>query len=243
MIRHIKTFCLLMLIASCKTVSIEQSSHSITKQQVVMGSVGLDRNLLLEHGYSNAAIPKYGNPIKVTTMQVPFSKQTHKAFVNAKTTQVANINVKYADTLKDKPKFVKLDVADKVALIEALNAKENKAVKDYLSTDYNASVITSISMALDSQMLNDIANADAVFLVQNGLKSYGIQLFDNDKATKTIGFNEGIIFSYNSSNCCWQENDKHRINIVDIVVGKTNCPDRTYPSAKQAKRKINYFKL
>lgn len=243
MIRYIKTFCLLMLIASCKTVSIQQSNHSTTKQQVIMGSVGLDENLVLEHNYSNTAIPNYGNPIKVTAVQVPFSKQTHKAFLKARNVQVANINVKYIDSLKDKPKFIKLDIADKVSLIGALNAKENKAVKDYLSTDYNANVVTSISMALDSKKLNDIITADAVFLVQNGLKTYGIQLVNTGNTTETIRFNEGVIFSYDSSNCCWQEDDKHQVNIVDIVIGKTNCPDRTYPSAKRAKRKINYFKL
>lgn len=243
MIKYITILCLFLVITSCKTVTIEHSSQSITNQKVTLGSIGLDKNQILEHNYSATAIPSYEKPIKLSVSKIPFSKITYNAFTKAKKSQNATISIKYVDSLDNKPQFLKLDIADKVTLIEALNNRKNKNVQNYLSTNYNASIITSISIAFDSSTINKITNAESVFLIENNLKSYVIGLFENGKITEYVSFNKGIVFTYDSSNCCWQANNAHRVNIVDIVIGKTSCPNKTYPSAKQAKRKINYFKL
>jgi len=243
MIKYIILLCLFLVVTSCKTVTIEHSSQSITNKKVSLGSIGLDKNQILEHNYSTTAIPSYEKPIKIDVSKIPFSKTTYKAFTEAQKNQNATIGIKYVDSLDNKPEFLKLDIADKVTLIDALNNRENKNVQKYLSANYNASIITSISIAFDSATINKITNAESVFLIENNLKSYALGVFKNGKIVEYISFNKGIVFTYNSSNCCWQANNAHRINIVDIVAGKQNCPNKTYPSAKQAKRKINYFKL
>ena len=82
-----------------------------------------------------------------------------------------------------------------------------------------------------------------MFLVENGLKMYALQLYKNGDKTDMIRFNEGVVFTFKTASCCWQENKRYQLNIVDIVEDFNACPNKTYSSANRAKKKVNYFKL
>ncbi|GAA3647282.1 hypothetical protein [Flavivirga jejuensis] len=235
-------FCVICFITSCKTINISQESQTNTSQQVSLGTIGSNKDFLLQNKFNSAAIPTYKAPIKLSINIVSFNKQTHKAFIKAKALQAANVTINYIDTIPNKPKYVKLQIADKVAIIKALNSEENNGVKDYLSHNTYANVLTSISLALNKDKLKDVTKADAAFLIEKRPKTYTLQLYKN--ATKTeISLNQGVVFAYKSSNCCWQENKKYRLNIVDLVSEFNSCPNKTYRSAKRARKKINYYKL
>ncbi len=236
------TLCILFLVG-CKTVSINQEVQKTTNNQIVLASVGLQKDYVLQTNFNNTAIPKYKQPIKVSVAAISFDKKTFKAFTEARQMQQSTFNITYIDSLPNKPKFISFKIADKVNLIQSLNSKENVEVKNYLTNKENANIITSISMASSQQILNEITRADKVFLVQDGLKNYALQLYNNDEPAKTIQFNDGVVFAYRTSSCCWQENEKHQLNIVDLVDGQSSCPNKTYKSAKRAKKKVNYFKF
>jgi len=233
----------LMLLAGCKTASIFQESGVNSTQQVPLGSIGSGNDFLFQTGFNNAAIPIYNQPIKVAVKIIFFNKQTFKAFEKAKTLQSVNVVIDYIDSLAIKPKYIELQIADKVTVISALNLKENSDVKAYLGHNTYANVITSMSLALNPNDLESIIQADAVFLVEKTPKIYVLQLYKKNKKTGIIFFNQGVVFKYKTSNCCWQENKTHEINIVDLVSEYNNCPKRTHRSAKRAQKTINYFKL
>lgn len=234
--------CITCFIVSCKTVSL-QPSQTKTTQQITIGSIGTDKDFLLQQEFNNTAIPQYTEPIKLTVSSKLFNKQTFKNFTKAKALQSAPIQINYIDTIANKPKYIALQAADKVGIIKAFNAKENDGVKNYLSHNQNTNVVTGISIALNENDLKNIMNADAVFLVEETYKTYALQLCKDNKKTERIAFNDGITFSYKTANCCWQENNKHQLNIVDMVSIFNSCPNRTYRSSKRAKKKINYYKL
>ena len=234
--------CVVWIFTSCKTTSLHQVSQTNTTQQLSLGSIGKDNDLTFQKEFINTAIPTYKKPIKVSVSAIPFSKRTYKAFTKAKALQSADITINYIDSIANRPMYVQLQIADKVTMINALNNQENKAVKDYLSHNSNANVLTSISLALNQQDLENITKADAVFLIENAPKTYALQLYNNTK-THVILFNQSIVFAYKASNCCWEENDKHQRNIVDIVKEKSSCPDKTYKTAKRAKKKIHYYRF
>ena len=236
-------FFLALLFTNCKTVSVNQEIQKITTKQVVLANIGLQKDNVLQTGFNITAIPKYNQSIKVLATSVQFNNQTFKAFSEAQKTQESDFKINYIDSLPNKPKFITLQIVDRVGLLSELNSKENEDVKAYLTNKENANIITGVSIALSKQMLNEINRADNIFLIENGLKSYGLQLYKNDEPIKNIQFNEGVIFAYRTSNCCWQENKKHQINIVDLVDGQGSCPNKTYKSAIQAKKKVNYFKF
>ena len=232
-----------MIATSCKTFNIDQSIQTKTIQQVSLGSIGSEKDFFLEKGFNGSAVPNYKSPIKLSVIKKPFTKQTYKAFLKAKALQSVDINIRYVDSIPNKPAYIQLQIIDKVAVINALNSLENKDIKDYLSLQTYANVLTSISLVLNQKDTENITNADAVFLIENGLKTYALQLYKDKIKTGVIPFNQGVVFAYQTSNCCWQESKRHKIDIVDLVNAYNNCPKRTYRSAKRAEKTINYYKL
>ncbi|GAA3553916.1 hypothetical protein GCM10022395_01820 [Snuella lapsa] len=208
-----------------------------------MGSVASSKDFMLQQAYNTAAIPEYEKNIKVAVSIIPFSKTTHKSFLNARSRQSSNVTIHYVDSLDSKPTYVHLKLSDQISIIEALNDQINKGVKDYLSLNPDAEVITGVSMAFNEPEIKRLTTAESVFLVETEPKVYALQLINENAAPQYIKFNQGVVFAYNSSNCCWQENKKHRINIIDLVGQYDNCPNRTYRSAHRAKKRINYYKL
>lgn len=239
----IKICCLFVLTVSCKTLNFDETSKTKTTQQITLGSIGADKDFLLQQDFNNAAIPKYTKPIKLAVNIKAFTKKSFKNFNKAKTLQSALVNMSYIDSIPNKPKYIEFEIADKVSLINAFNAKSNQDIKSYLNHNPKANVITSVSIALNENDLKNVINADAVFLVKEAYKTYMLQLYQSNKKTGIINFNQGVVFGYKTVNCCWQENNKHQLTIVDLVTTFNNCPNKTYRSANRAKKKVNYYKL
>lgn len=231
--------CFLLLFLSCKTLSLNQVYQKQTTQQVTLGSIGLGKKVILQKEFNNTSIPTYITPIKISLQLAPFNNQTFKAFTKANALQMADVTINYIDSIKTKPNYVKLQIADKVSVINALNNEENSKVKKYLSYNKKANILTSISMAFHKNNLEAIIKADAVFLVEKRYKTYALQLYKAGVKTQTIFFNEGVVFGFKGSSCCWKENNRHQIDIVDIVSQFNNCPNKTYRSAKRAEKKVS----
>ena len=232
----------MLLLTNCKTLSINEVSQTNTTQQVTLGSIGLEKGFILQNEFNNASIPAYNEPIKVSLITMPFNKQTFKVFTKANALQSTKVDINYIDSIKNKPTYIKLQIADKVAVINALNSEENDDVKVYLNHNPHTNVLMSISMALNQSDLEAITKADAVFLTEKGYKTYVLQLYTNAVKTKTIKFNQGVVFAFKGSNCCWQANKRHQLDIVDLVTEFNSCPYNTYRSAKRAEKKIDPFK-
>lgn len=227
----------------CKGTLITNEKQNITEQQVSLGSIGLEKDFMLQNEFVNTAFPCYKNSIKLAIKVKPFKKQTFKSFTKAKDFQTAGVTINYIDSLDVKPKYVQIDIADKVSFINELNNHYNSGVKSYLKLNKHTNILTSVSLALNQKDIENITSAKAIFLVESGLKSYALKLYKNDTNTEIIQFNQGVVFAYKTSNCCWQENSKHKLNIVDLVSEFNDCPFKTYRSSKRAKQKVNYYKL
>ncbi|WP_303316695.1 hypothetical protein Q4Q34_07780 [Flavivirga abyssicola] len=232
---------IVVITTGCKTASIFQESQTSTKQQVPLGGVGLEKDFMLQQGFNSTATPKYAEPVKISALIKPFTKQVYKSFLKAKVSQSADVAIDYVDSLEVKPKFIQLKIADKVTLIKSLNNNNNREVKDYLSHNKAASIVSSISIAFSKQDLKLIQQADAVFLVESGMKNYALQLYQEGKKKDLIQFNKGIVFAYKTANCCWQENKRHQIHIVDLVNEFSHCPNKTYRNSERAKKEIKLF--
>lgn len=240
--QRIVFFFSLLFIFSCKTVSVQHETQKTTVNSKILGSVGEQKDFVLEQSYNSITLPKYIKPIKVEAIAVSFSKETFKAFIKSKAVQKTNISINYIDSVKIKPEFVKLELTDIVEVLNSLNNKSNNNIKNYLENKENAHIVTGISLALNKQDLNSIVQADEIFLEHEGLKSYALKTYKNSQLLQTILFNKGVIFAYKASQFCWQEDSKRQLQIVDITES-SSCPKRTYKSAKNAKKKIDYFKF
>lgn len=239
MVKYILGLVGLFLVATgCKSVYLGQIGQERTIQQVTLGSIGLEKNSIIQSEFNCSGMPSYNQPIKVSVVLVPFNKQTFSLFSKAKAVQSADFSIRYVDSLDNKPNFVKLEIADKVTAIQALNHQSNLGVKNYLEHETDAVIISSISMAFNQNDLEDVSKANAVFLIEKGMKNYALQLHQKGGEIKIVTFNQGVVFGFGTSSCCWQANNRHNTNIVDLVSGVRSCPNGTYKSAKRAKSKI-----
>ncbi len=235
--------CLVLLATSCKTLGISQTSQTQTTQQVSLGSIGLDKASLLQKEYKTTALPTYKEPIKVTASIHNFTKASYKAFLKANELQPTNLEIKVLDSAVIKPVYIQLHIADKLAIIKTLNNTDNTEVKSYLKNNAHTNILSSVSIALNQKQLELIKNADAIFLVESSPKTYALQLHNDGERTDLIKFNDGIIFGYKTSHCCWQENKRRNVDIVDLVEKNSSCPNSTYRSGLKAEKKINQIKF
>lgn len=242
--KHYILLSVIVIVAnSCKTISVQNKQYQTTTQKVTLGSVGIDETFDLERTYTYSGIPNYSEPIKVQLTPIAFDKTIFNAYNRAKELQPTSIKVVYVDSLSNKPRFLNIETSDKIGLVRILNEVENKEIKSYLKNQKDSHVVTNISIVVNENDMNDLIKADEVFMAQTGQKVIGLKLFTDNKVTRTINFNDGVVFAYRASSACWKENDKYKLEIVDLVEGNNGCPNRTYSSAKRAKKKINYYKF
>ena len=231
----------IFLSIGCKTVSIQNELHSETNENIMLGVVGENKQLFLERDYIHTAIPKYNEAVKVQIEVLNFSKHSYKSFLKANATQFKTIEINYVDSLEQKPQYLKLEIADRVAILNALNNKENLDVFQFLENKKESHLVTSISIALNESDKQAINNADEVFLEMVGKNSYGLKTYINKKPEQTILFNQGVVFAYQTSNFCWKQNDKYKLEIVDLVESNDKCPNKTFKSSRRAIKKIDYY--
>ncbi len=244
MSKHIFKGCIfLFCMVSCKTVNIHKELQKTTQVQQTLGSIGATNGNIISNEFYSDIRPNYTKPIAVTVSSFPFTKNTYRAFTKAQQYQAAKITLRYADTLKTKPAFVQLQLADKVTLIEALNGIENKGVKAYLSNNDTAVLVTNISVAFNKEDHEILVNANAVHLIQDNLGSYVLQCYQTDGSIKILRFHQGVVFAYKAAHSCWKENSKQQLDIVDLVAQGSDCSGKTYKSAERAKKQIDYFKF
>jgi len=240
--RLIPLLILVISLTSCKTISIQRELQHATTQNIMLGVVGNQKTFVLEQDYNHVALPDYKQPIKVQPNLIAFNKQSFSAFKKAQLLQNKAIVVNYVDSIKtNQPRFLKLEIADRVGVINAIKSKTNTDVFQFIENNNNAHVITSISIVLNQDSQNAIKNADEVFLGTSGVKNYVLRAYKNKELQHTIKFTDGVVFAYQMSNACWKQDNKYQLQIIDLVESNDKCPSKSYQSAKRAKKKINYY--
>lgn len=227
---------------SCSSKLITPTTYSTT-EQLQLGEIGEDKNFVLEKNYNHTAIPIYNKPVKVNVQLQEFKTSSYRAFKKANAKQNDAINISYSDSLDTKPRYLKLSLADRVAVLNALNSEDNKDVKQYLHNKYDAHVISNISIAFSKQLQNSIIKADEIFIKTYGVKSYALHLYTEGVLVDTIPFTEGVVFNYKTSNLCWKEIRNSTWNLADIVEQADRCPKDTYRSPKKDKKVKDYLKF
>lgn len=244
MIRYSIIFILVTFIISCKSIKVNQEYQKTTTENLQLGTIGQQKDFILEQDYNHTAFPDYNQPIKIQSNLVAFNKQSFKAFKQAQQKQNKTVVVNYVDSVKtNQHSFFKLEIADRVGVLNTLKNKANADVFQFLKNNNQAHIVTSISLALSQDNINAVKNADEVFLETSGVKNYVLKAYKNKKLQQTIKFTDAVVFTYQTSNACWKQNDKYQLEIIDLVEGNDKCPDQSYKSAKRAKKEINYFKL
>src|SRR5690606_16134197 len=234
---------MILVFTACKTISVQDNQYQTTNEQIVLGSIGQDANYLLESSYYSTAIPNYTTPIKVQVTAVPFNRSSYKSYVRAQEFQNQTFQVVFVDSLEQKPSFLNMELVDQVGLITLLNDKTNQDIKEYLVNRTESHMVTKISIAFPETILKVVQEAEEVFIEPAGKKSIALHLYKEKELIKKVNFFEGVVFAYQTASCCWKENSKYQLEIVDLVESDSECPSKSYLSAQKAKKEIDYYKF
>jgi hypothetical protein len=226
----------------CKPFAVNQRPQLVTKTPVELGSIGLLNGTALAHTFESVAIPTFEKELKLSLLAVSFSKPTFKAFAKANK-QAKKVALNYADSLKIKPAYAFFQFVDRVEITTALNNSKNTGLRSYLKDKEGAQMITSISIAFSDNQINLLKKANEIFLKQSSSKKFSLLLTSVDGTEQTLELSEGVIFAYQTSGFCWKENERHKLEIADIVSGIEGCPPNTFRKADKAVTKNDYFKL
>lgn len=237
--RKIIYVAVLTVLISCKTIRVDNESQFITKDMVELGVVGVQRGDLLENDFEVKAIPLLEERIKLEVSQEVFTKKTFKAYLSAAKDTNA-LQLKYVDSLPDKPKFVALKLADMQGYVAALNKDE--ATKEYMYNQHAIYSVSSIAVVFSKEIVEKLVNADAVFLVSNKAKQYHIVMENNGMPQTSVTFNKGVVFAYGLSSPCWTADSQSKPLIKDLADPKYKCPIDSYRDTKKLKQKNPYEK-
>ncbi len=234
---------LLIILTSCKTIVVNNQIQKMASSPLELGTIGKTEFNLQINNFEIAAIPQFKKKIRVTATLLPFNKSTFKTFTKASVLQGKNSSIKYIDSLQVKPNYVLLKITDIVRLIEELNSEHNTSVINYLKVEPNAKIITTVTMTFDMNTLNEIIQAEEIYLSTVKYKKYSLELYKNNTLVKTIALSNGAVFSYKVSSFCWGENDKKQLEIVKLSDNNSKCTKNTNKSYQQLEKKKFNFKF
>ncbi len=233
---------LMLSCVGCYSVKVNNANmHTSTTNPIALGVIGVQKTDVLSSDFKVSAIPEYQQQIRVAVKSVDFNATTFDTYL--KVSKENKLGVTYIDSVDRKPKFVILDLLDRVGTTNELQSEHNIQTITYLKSQKNASMVTSVSMALPEALLQEITDAEAVFLSNRAYKQYQLSLVKGGKPYKTIDFAEVTIFAYKLSFFCWSENERRQITLASIIDEKSSCPKNAYRDAQKALEKMNYFKL
>ncbi|WP_160114731.1 hypothetical protein [Aquimarina sp. AU474] len=233
---------ILILVISCHTIKVNKSAmHTAITSPIALGVIGIQYDRVLHSDFKETTIPSYKKGIRVDVATETFNASTYKAYLQS--SQNNKQGITYIDSNKTKPMFIKLDLIDRVTILSELKDRANDQTVQYLKNQKNAGIVTSVSIGLSEPVIQEILNAEAVFLINKQYKQYQLSLVKNGASYKTIDFASTTVFGYQLSYFCWGMDDKRKIVLSDIVEEASSCPKNTYRDARKAKEKMDYFKL
>ncbi|WP_146052752.1 hypothetical protein [Aquimarina sp. I32.4] len=235
-------FFLICCCVGCQSIKVDKSTmHTAVKNPIAPGLIGVQKNGMYASEFQASAIPEYKKRIRVNATRVDFSQTTFKAYLNV--SKGNKQQIKYVDSLESKPRFMTFELLDRVTILSELQKEYNVEALTYIKNQKEASIVTSISLAIPESLMQEIEQAEAVFIGSGAYKQYELSLIKDGRKYKEIDFSSTTIFAYGLSFFCWGENDRRQIMLADIIGEKSSCPKNAYRDAEKATAKMNYFKL
>lgn len=210
----------------------QKTQHSVQEVNapIALGVIGIQKRALTTDYFEVTSIPNISK-IRVRATTQEFTKKTYAKY--SKQHLDNKFNITYIDSLENKPSYLNFQFLDRVNLVSTL--LENENVVNYLKTQNEASIVSEVSMVVTKNQLQEITNADALFLKNNSTKECILELHTDNKLTGSFKFNDGAVLGYRLANFCWGTNDKNQQTLFDIIPEGTSCPKNTNKCYKKEK--------
>ncbi len=231
---------LALLLFSCSSFQNIGKGHDRFIPSI--GSIGKEEKSLMAKNFQQVGNPHLEKGIPLSLREIQFDRSKFKAYADLKASQGTQPTVTFIDSLRVKPKYLCLQLSNKIALQLQLNADTNSNVRSYLSNDDNFKIVTQISFLDTHENSQQLLNADGLFLTQCKDGLLGMELLKNGKRIPfTMSTME--IFEYELSGFCWDTDRYGKEKIASISADGEKCPKGTEKDAHKLKETKSYLKL
>ncbi len=207
----------------------------------ILGAIGKENTSFLNKNFQQIGQPTLAHSVALSVQEIPFTKSTFKEYSVLKTQKGDKPTIVYVDSLPVKPKYLRLEIKDKIGLLTVLNDDTNSEVRSYLEKDADCRIVSSISLYMPSKEGDELAHAAEVFLGTNYNGSLQIELI-NGKERQMMILPEDEIFDYSVMGFCWGE-DIYGNPRIETLNDKGGCPSGTEKSAQKLSDSRSYLKL
>ncbi|QLG46784.1 hypothetical protein [Costertonia aggregata] len=233
-------FSVVVLFYSCGSFKAEQRTSALTFPE--LGSIIKKKGMLWYGTSEQVGIPLWSEPMTVNIRQLPFNPDSYNTYAKYMSSAGKINSIAYNDSLPYKPKYLRLELVDKIRLTRALNSEPNEAVLSYLANDADYKIVTRMDFTVPETVMPTFELADNVVLIQDKFNKVQLVLIANGKE-ELVNFNEIQIFDFEYSSFCWGEDRYHRKRIENIVSDGSKCPKGTFVKPSKVKADKSYLKF
>lgn len=206
-----------------------------------LGTVGKQETNLLKSKFVPVGSPTITKPIQVMAQTIPFDKSSYKAYETSKELTGNKSALTYIDSLPNKPKYAVFSLLNKVGLKEVINHEQNQEVKNYLVADSDYKIVSTISVLLTSDVINEISAADGLFLSTDSNDLLQLEIL-NDNQKRKITIPQGELFDYTVMGVCWSAN-RYGKPMIETFSEDGKCPKGTEKNASKLNELQSSLKL
>ncbi len=232
--------CLLLGIWGCSSYKAKKQESFLTVPE--LASIVTARESFMYTTHEQVGVPNWETPLKVHVQELPFNKSSYTTY-SMYMQRAGRINsVPYVDSLPYKPKYLRLQLLDKIALAGLLNDEINSDTRAYLEKDEAYKMVTYLDITTADDIIPLLLGAETVILEQDDYKNLYLVLLAGDQEQQ-LSFYDLQVFDYGLSAFCWGENLQYRKEIQAIIEDGETCPEGTFNKASKANSEKDYLKF
>lgn len=222
------------------------STYKAKKQEALLsfpdlGTVIKTKGDLLYSAAEQVGMPQW-DVLKVDIKEIPFNRFSY--FKYAKYMEMAGrINsISYNDSLPYKPKYLQLQLLDKLGITRLLNNEEHEDLRSYISNDDGYKMITGLNITVPEVEMPGFLQAEAIQLQKDDYDNVILVVISGEYETHYF-FSELQVFDYQYANFCWGEDRYHNVIIENLISEDQKCPKGTYLKASKVNGDKSYLKF
>jgi hypothetical protein len=232
-------FLFAIMLMSCNAYKAKKQEALLTLPE--LGTVVKTKGGLLYSATESIGIPKWKN-LKVDIQELPFNLDSYVAYSKHMQSAGKVNTIPYNDSLRFKPKYIRLQLPNKIAITTLLNNENNRAIRDYISLDKDYKLVMAIDVAFTENEIATLNNATGVHLAQDKLGNLVLEL-NTTNSKQAYLVKDLPSFKYTLSSFCWGEDRYHNLRVENLVAQGDGCPKNTYQKASKIKSNREYLKF
>ena len=231
--------CLLLLLWGCGSYKAKQQEHQL--QMPHLGTVVKTKGGIWYDAAAQIGLPHW-KKLKVTLQEMPFNIESYTTYAKHMYRSGKINSIPYKDSLRYKPKYIRLQLQDKIGFTEMLNNDKHATMRRYLSLDDGHRLVTTLDLALTEVEITEFNEVLAATLEKDKFDN-PILVLERVGATRTYLLKDLPIYDYGLSTFCWGEDQYQNMRIENLVDEDEKCPRGTHLKASKLQADKAYLKF